>query len=93
MSIFTYIYICIYIHNVLLCFIDPRAGKIRNEASSCPGIFSRTLRFYYVASSPGSPLTLWVWRPPGKEKEEEEEEEEEKGGCWGVVIRTGKVWT
>ena len=41
---------------VLLCFIDPRVGKIRNEASSCPGIFSRTLRFYYVASSPGSPL-------------------------------------
>jgi len=41
---------------VLLCFIDPRVRKIRNEASSCPGIFSRTLRFYYVASSPGSPL-------------------------------------
>jgi len=37
---------------VLLCFIDPRVRKIRNEASSCPGIFSRTLRFYYVASSP-----------------------------------------
>ena len=34
---------------VLLCFIDPRVIKIRNEASSCPGIFSRTLRFYYVA--------------------------------------------
>ena len=31
----------------------PRA---RNEASSCPGIFSSTLRFYYVASSTGSPL-------------------------------------
>jgi len=41
---------------VLLCFIDPRVRKIRNEASSCPGIFSRTLRFYYVASSPGLPL-------------------------------------
>jgi len=41
---------------VLLCFIDPRVRKIRNEASSCPGIFSRTLRFYYVASSLGSPL-------------------------------------
>jgi len=41
---------------VLLCFIDPGVRKIRNEASSCPGIFSRTLRFYYVASSPGSPL-------------------------------------
>ena len=41
---------------VLLCFIDPRVNKIRNQASSCPGIFSRTLRFYYVASSPGSPL-------------------------------------
>jgi len=32
--------------------------NIRNEASSCPGIFSRTLRFYYVASSPGFPLSL-----------------------------------
>jgi len=42
--------------DVLLCFIDPRVGKIRNEAYSCPGIFSRTLRFYYVTSSPGSPL-------------------------------------
>jgi len=41
---------------VLLCFVDLRVRKIRNEASSCPGIFSRTLRFYYVASSPGSPL-------------------------------------
>ena len=41
---------------VLLCFIDPRVRKIRNEVSSCPGIFSRTLHFYYVASSPGSPL-------------------------------------
>jgi len=41
---------------VLLCFIDPRVRKIGNEASSCPGIFSRTLRFYYVASFPGSPL-------------------------------------
>jgi len=42
--------------DVLLCFIDSRVRKIRNEASSCPGIFSRTLRFYYVAqaSSPGS---------------------------------------
>ena len=42
--------------SVLRCFIDPRLRKIRNEASSCPGIFSRNLRFYYVASSPGSPL-------------------------------------
>jgi len=42
---------------VLLCFIDPRVRKIRND-SSCPGIFSRTLRFYYVASSPGQ----WVLR-------------------------------
>ena len=41
---------------VLLCFIDPRVNKIRNQASSCPGIFSRTLRFYCVASSPSSPL-------------------------------------
>ena len=41
---------------MLLCFIDPRVRKIRNEACSFPGIFSRTLRFHYVASSPGSPL-------------------------------------
>ena len=40
-----------YYTKVLLCFIDPRVRKIRNEASSCPGIFSRTVRFYYVASS------------------------------------------
>jgi len=37
---------------VLLCCIDPRVRKIRNGTSSCPGIFSRTLRFYNVASSP-----------------------------------------
>jgi len=36
--------------SVLLCFIDPRVRKVRNKASSCPGIFSRTLRFYYVSS-------------------------------------------
>jgi len=30
---------------VLLCFINLRVRKIRNMASSCPGIFSRTLRF------------------------------------------------
>jgi len=41
---------------VLLCFIDPRVRKIRNEASSCPGIFCTTLRVYHVASSPSSPL-------------------------------------
>ena len=29
---------------MLLCFIDPNVRKIRNEASSCPWIFSRTLR-------------------------------------------------
>jgi len=42
--------------DVLLCFIDPRVRKMINEAFSCLGIFSRTLRFYYVASSPSSPL-------------------------------------
>jgi len=31
--------------SVLFCFIDPRVRKIRNEASSCPGIFSGTLRY------------------------------------------------
>ena len=40
----------------LLCFINPRVRKIRNETSSFPGIFSRTLIFFYVTSSPGSPL-------------------------------------
>jgi len=44
------------IYEIKPCFIDPRVRKIRNEASSCPGIFSRTLRFYHVASSPSSPL-------------------------------------
>jgi len=39
---------------VLLCFINPRVRKIRNEAFSCSGIFSRTLRFYHVANSPQS---------------------------------------
>ena len=34
-----------------------RGGEAdRNEASICPGIFSRTLRFYNVASFPASPL-------------------------------------
>jgi len=42
--------------SVLLCSINTRVRKIRKEASSCPGIFSRTLRFYNVNSSPGSPL-------------------------------------
>jgi len=40
--------------SVLLCCINPRVRKIRNEASSCPGIFSRTPRFHYVDSSPGA---------------------------------------
>jgi len=31
-------------------------SEIRNEDSSCPGIFSRTHHFCYVANSPGSPL-------------------------------------
>jgi len=38
---------------VLLCFINPRVRKIRNEASSCPGIFSRTLRLYTYMSNVG----------------------------------------
>ena len=44
----------------LCCSIDPRVRKIKNKTSSCPGIFSRTLRFDYVASSraPGSPPPL-----------------------------------
>jgi len=45
---------------VWLYFLDPRVRKIRNDASSCPWIFSTTLRssIYYVASSPGSPFFL-----------------------------------
>jgi len=45
-------------NTILLCFIDPRARKIKNEASNCPGIFSRTLCFYYVPSSPGFCVTV-----------------------------------
>ena len=26
-----------------VCFIDPRLRKVRNEASSCPGMFSKTM--------------------------------------------------
>jgi len=36
--------------------MNPRVRKIRNEASSGLGFFSKTLRFYYLANSPGSPL-------------------------------------
>ena len=38
--------------DVFLCFINSRVRKIKNEALSCPGIFSRTLCFYDVTSSP-----------------------------------------
>ena len=48
-----------YLRCVLLCFINPRVRKIRNEASSCPGIFSELSIFYYVAISPGVILSLW----------------------------------
>jgi len=47
-------FVCMFC--VWLCFIDPKVRKIRNEVSSCPGIFSRTLRFYYVTDSHCSPL-------------------------------------
>jgi len=40
--------------SVLLCLIDPRVRKIRNEISSYPGIFPGTVRS--VASSPLSQL-------------------------------------
>ena len=40
---------------VLLCFIDPRVRMIRNEASRCPGIFSRTFRFFYLPRWPPPP--------------------------------------
>jgi len=45
-----------WVHVVLLCFIHQRVRKIRNKASSCAGIFSKTFRFHYVARSPSSPL-------------------------------------
>jgi len=32
---------------VLLCIFDPRVKKIRHQASSCLGIFSKTTRVYY----------------------------------------------
>jgi len=44
---------CLFCVCVLLCFINPRVRKIRHEASSCPRIFSRTLRFYY-SLAPGA---------------------------------------
>jgi len=68
--------------SVLLCFIDPRVRKIRNETSSCPGIFSRTLGFYYVASSPGSPLPHLL---DGQRK---------LVGCSAIPVRScpGPVW-
>jgi len=34
--------------------------KIRNEASSRPGIFSRTLRFYYVTIHPSCVVVLMM---------------------------------
>ena len=40
-------------------FIEPRAKKIRKEASSRPEIHMRTLCFYYVASFPSSPLLIF----------------------------------
>ena len=49
------------------CFVftDLRVRKIRNEASSCPGIIFRTLRFFYVASSCllrlHNSVTLFYW--------------------------------
>jgi len=48
--------------SVLLCFIDPRVRKIKNfcdEASSCPGIFFRNLRFGRAASG-GPPSNFWA---------------------------------
>jgi len=47
---------------VLLCFIDPRVRK-RNEASSCPRIFSRTLRVGCAAS--GGAVALEPTRATG----------------------------
>jgi len=55
--------VCVCAHAyacVLLCFIDQRVRKIRNEASSCLGVFSRTLSFCYVASFPGVPVCMYV---------------------------------
>ena len=59
--------------------MNPRVRKIRNEASSCLGIFSRTLRFYYVASSPGSPIPHLL------------DEHRKRVGC-SVVLNIHKPW-
>ena len=49
---------------MLLCFIDPRVKKIRNEAFRCPGIIFRTFHFYQViawfCSLPYIPKNTWV---------------------------------
>jgi len=37
---------------VMLCFIDPRVRKIRDEASSCPGIFSELSSFTISLAPP-----------------------------------------
>jgi len=41
---------------VLLCFIDPRVKKIRNDAFSCPMIFSRTLQVLFQVTMSLVPL-------------------------------------
>jgi len=53
---------------VLLFFIDPRVRKIRNEASNCPGpgIFSKILLFYYVASFPGEKRLFFTGTASGR---------------------------
>jgi len=41
-------------------FVDQKIRNFSNEASSCPGIFSRTLWSYYVANSPSFPLPCFL---------------------------------
>jgi len=56
LSFFLFFFFWVSKTRVFFFFFYPGGRKFRNEASSCPGIISRTLRFHYVASSSGSLL-------------------------------------
>jgi len=45
---------------VLLCLINPGVRKIRNEASSCPGIFSRLSAFTVSLAPPVHPSPIFL---------------------------------
>jgi len=48
------------VRTVLLCLIDPRVRKIRNEAPSCPGIFSVLFAFTMSLSPSVSPSPIFL---------------------------------